>query len=58
MSGGSAKKGSKKSWTIADMKKGGDIKITGTVVQSEGDRVIVRHASGVLMSIPSLGKSS
>lgn len=58
MSGGSAKKGPKKNWTIADMKKGEDIKITGTVVQSEGDRVIVRHASGVLMSIPSLGKSS
>lgn len=58
MSGGSVKKGSKKSWTIADMKKAGDIKITGTVVRGEGDRVTVRHTSGVLMSIPSLGKSS
>lgn len=58
MSGSAAKKGSKKSWTIADMKKAEDTKITGTVVQNEGDRVILRHASGVLMSIPILGKSS
>lgn len=58
LSGTAPKKASKKSWTIADMKKAGDVKISGTVLRSENNRVVMRHTSGVLMSIPMLGKSS
>lgn len=58
LSGSAPKKASKKSWTIADMKKAGDVKISGTVLRSENNRVVMRHATGVLMSIPVLGKSS
>lgn len=58
LSGTTPKKASKKSWTIADMKKAGDVKVSGTVLRSENNRVVMRHTSGVLMSIPMLGKSS
>lgn len=58
LTGATPKKASKKTWTIADMKKSGDIKISGTLVRSENNRIVVRHATGVLMSIPLLGKSS